>query len=78
MQAIVGDPKEVMRQNLTFLRSYAKRTIVDGDTELAPIEDVKETLMAELRAIGRSFALTDRDMAVLLFQGIFTPQRSTY
>jgi hypothetical protein len=65
------DPKEVMRQNLTFLRAYARRVIVEGDDALTPIEDVKDVLAQELIKLGRSFNLTDRDLAMMMFQGIW-------
>ncbi|HLF05148.1 MAG TPA: hypothetical protein VI855_08025 [Dehalococcoidia bacterium] len=65
------DPKEVIRQNLTFLRAYARRVIVEGDDALTPIEDVKDVLAQEFVTLGRSFQLTDRDLALLIFHGIW-------
>ncbi len=69
------DPKEVMRQNLTFLRAYARRVVVEGDDALTPIEDVKDVLAQEFITLGRSFLLTDRDLTLLMFRGIWE-QRS--
>jgi hypothetical protein len=65
------DPKEIIQQNLTFLRAYARRVIVEGDDRLTPIEDVKQALAEEYMKLGRSYRLTDRDLAVLLFRGVW-------
>ena len=64
------DPKKVMRQNLAFLREYASRAILEGDTSLAPLEDVKDSMLRELWASGSAFCLTERDLAVLLYRGV--------
>jgi hypothetical protein len=64
------DPKEVMRENLKFLREYARRLLLEEDDSLSPIEDFKEVLMAEFLALGKSLKLTERDMTVLLFRGL--------
>jgi hypothetical protein len=64
------DPRKSMRQNLTFLREYAKRAIVEGDDSLTPLEDVKDALVQEVWKTGKSFNLTDRDVAMLLYKGV--------
>ncbi|MDA0733229.1 MAG: hypothetical protein O2909_05315 [Chloroflexi bacterium] len=64
------DPRKAMRQNLTFLREYAKRVIVEGDDSLTPLEDVKDALMQEVRKNGKGFNLTDRDVVMLLYKGV--------
>jgi hypothetical protein len=64
------DPSQSLRQNLNFLREYAKRVIVDGDDSLTPLEDVKDALVQEVWKTGKSFKLTDRDVAMLLYKGI--------
>ena len=53
------DPRKTMRQNLTFLREYAKRVIVEGDDSLTPLDDVKDALVQEVRKSGKSFNLAD-------------------
>jgi hypothetical protein len=45
--------------------------IVEGDDALTPIEDVKDVLAQEFIILGRSFQLTDRDLALLMFRGIW-------
>lgn len=64
------EPKKAMRQNLTFLREYAKRVIVDGDDSLTPLEDVKDALIQEVWKNGETFGLTQRDMVTLLYKGV--------
>jgi hypothetical protein len=66
----LADPKEVIRDNLKFLREYAKRLLIEEDDSLVPMEDFKDVLMQEFLVIGRYLQLTERDMAVLLFRGI--------
>ncbi|HZA24404.1 MAG TPA: hypothetical protein VFA32_17690 [Dehalococcoidia bacterium] len=66
----LADPKEVIRDNLKFLREYARRLLVEEDDSLVPIEDFKDVLMKEFLVIGRALKLTERDMAVLMFRGI--------
>ena len=71
------DPKKAMHQNLVFLREYARRVIVEEDTSLDLLEDVKTALVCELWDSSQAFELTERDMAVLLFKGIL-PQYPYY
>lgn len=66
----LADPKEVIRDNLKFLREYARRLLIEEDDSLLPIEDFKDVLMKEFLVVGKSLKLTERDMAVLLFRGI--------
>ena len=67
---ITADPKKVMRQNLAFLREYASRVILNDDTSLSPLENVKDSLIQEFWASGSAFRLTERDLAVLLYRGL--------
>ena len=69
-QELLADPKEVIRDNLKFLREYARRLLVEEDDSLVSLEDFKNVLMEEFLIIGKSLRLTERDMAVLLFRGI--------
>jgi hypothetical protein len=64
------DPKHAMRQNLRFLREYAKRVILEKDESLTALEDVKEALIEEVWRAGESFQLTERDVAILLYKGV--------
>ncbi len=64
------DPKDVIRENLKFLREYAKRLLAENDDSLVPIEDFKEVLMKEYLAVGASMGLTERDLMVLMFRNI--------
>ncbi len=64
------DPKKAMQQNLTFLREYAKRVIVEGDSSLTPLEDVKDALIQEVWKTGDTFNLTKRDVVILMYKGV--------
>jgi hypothetical protein len=66
----LADPKEVIRDNLKFLREYARRLLIEEDDSLVSLEDFKDVLMEEFLVIGKSLRLTERDMTVLLFRGI--------
>lgn len=68
------DPKQAMRQNMAFLREYARRVILEGDDTLTPLEDVKEALISEIWDLGKAFRLTERDLMVLLYRGMLVPQ----
>ena len=64
------DPKDVIRENLKFLREYARRLLAENDDSLVAIEDFKEVLMKEYLAVGGSMGLTERDLMVLVFKDI--------
>ena len=64
------EPKEVMRQNLGFLREYAKVLLVEQDETITALEDEKEETMEEYLRVGQSFRMTERDLAFHLFNGI--------
>lgn len=72
-----ADPKKAMHQNLVFLREYARRVIVEGDDSLSLLEDVKTALIDDMWEASKAFNLSERDMAVLLFKGLF-PQYPYY
>ena len=63
-------PQQYMLQNLTFLREYAKRVIVEGDSSLTPLEDVKDALIQEVWRTGDTFKLTKRDVVILMYKGV--------
>jgi hypothetical protein len=69
-EELLADPREVIRENLKFLREYARRLLLEEDDALVAIEDFKDALMQEFLAVGQSLQLTERDMMVLLFRGI--------
>ena len=64
------DLKHEMRQNLQFLREFARRAMVEGDTSLSALEDVKEAIVDEVWKAGAALGLTERDLVVLLYKGV--------
>jgi hypothetical protein len=69
-EELLADPKDVIRENLKFLREYARRLLLEEDDGLTVIEDFKDVLMHEFLAVGKPLKLTERDMMLLLFRGI--------
>jgi hypothetical protein len=69
-EELLADPKDVIRENLKFLREYARRLLLEEDDGLTVIEDFKDVLMQEFLAVGKPLKLTERDMMLLLFRGI--------
>ena len=67
-----ADPRQALRDNMVFLREYAKRIIVEKDESLTPLGDVKTALVQDVWNAGRSYGLTERDLVVLIYQGVFT------
>ncbi len=65
------NPKQALRDNMAFLREYAKRVIVEKDESLTPLGDVKTALVQDVWNAGRSYGLTERDLVVLIYQGVF-------
>jgi hypothetical protein len=63
-------PREILQENLVFLREYAKLLLLEEDESLTPIEDFKDVLMQEFLAMGTYLQLTERDMMVLVFKDI--------
>ncbi len=68
---VTADPKQALRDNMVFLREYAKRVIVEKDESLTPLGDVKTALVQDVWNAGRSYGLTERDLVVLIYQGVF-------
>ena len=69
---IQSNPQQALRDNMVFLREYAKRVIVEKDESLTPLGDVKTALFQDVWNAGRSYGLTERDLVVLIYQGVFT------
>ncbi len=68
---VQADPKQALRDNMVFPREYAKRVIVEKDESLTPRGDVKTALVQDVWNAGRSYGLTERDLVVLIYQGVF-------
>ncbi len=68
---VQANPKQALRDNMVFLREYAKRVIVEKDESLTPLGDVKTALVQDVWNAGRSYGLTERDLVVLIYQGVF-------
>ena len=67
----VRDPKELVAEHLATIRGYAERVLTGRESLDASEEADADTRMAEFLAIGSSFRLTEREMVVLLYAGLF-------
>jgi hypothetical protein len=64
------ESKRMLRQNIQFLREYAKWVVLEGNETLSSPESVKDVLMKEVWKTSHSFNLTERDVAILLYKGV--------
>ena len=71
--ASLGDDKKraIMSSHLAALRLYAKRVLLEEDFLSPDEEGDKELRFREFSAIGNSFEMTDKDVAALLYKGLF-------
>ncbi len=68
---VQADPKQALRDNMVFLREYANRVSVEKEESLTPLGDVKTAWVQDVWNAGRSYGLTERDLVVLIYQGVF-------
>ena len=69
------DPKELAAEHLTVLRKLAERVLLrDQALDESEQMDVRSR-MTELFAIGGSFKLTECELVLLLYKGLFVPPR---
>jgi hypothetical protein len=52
-EELLADPKEVIREDLKFLREYARRILLEEDDALVAIEDFKDILNAGVPGRGQ-------------------------
>ena len=65
------DPKELVSEHLATIRRYAERVLTRRESLDASEEADVDSCVAEFFAIGSSFSLTQREMVVLLYRGLF-------
>lgn len=71
MAAGTSDPKQRFSDYLTFLRKCAEQVVVQGVPLTGLQEDERETKFRDFADLGDSMKLTERDMVVLMFEGLF-------
>ena len=64
------ESKLMLRQNVQFLRKYAKMLVVEGAERLTSLEGAKDGLMKEVWEASRFYNLTERDVAILIYKGV--------
>ena len=65
------DPKSLVAEHLATIRGYAERVLTRRESLDASESADVDSRVAELFAIGSSFRLTEREMVVLLYRGLF-------
>ena len=70
------DPKKTAEEHVEKLRGYARKVLVHGEALSEEEEADRASRMLEFHAIGNSFKLTNREMAVVLYKGILTGKRA--
>ncbi len=70
------DPKKTVAEHLEMLRHYAQKVLLQGETLTEEETADRTRRMTEYQAIGNSFKLTNREMAVVLYKGILTGKRA--
>ena len=70
------DPKKTVAEHLEKLRHYAQKVLLLGETLTEEEAEDRTRRMLEFQAIGNSFKLTNREMAVVLYKGILTGKRA--
>lgn len=64
-------PNELMRKHVTVLRDYARRVFTDGSPLTVDEDRDRMRRIAEFRAIGTSFKLTEKEVVKLVLTGVF-------
>ncbi len=72
----VTDPKKTVAEHLEKLRHYAQKVLLLGETLNEEEAEDRTRRLREFQAIGSSFKLTNREMAVVLYKGILTGKRA--
>ena len=68
-------PRELVAEDLSILRDYAKQ-VFEGGASLSTVEEDDRTRrMHEYLAIGSSFKLTEHEMVIELYRGLLGPKR---
>ncbi|MFQ6026793.1 MAG: hypothetical protein ACE5Q6_04675 [Dehalococcoidia bacterium] len=66
-----ADSKEQVRYYQTVLREYAKWCLLRGYSFPPSRETHRVELVKEFFELGQTFKLTEREMVLLLFRGLF-------
>ena len=72
---VITDPRASVAQDISVLREYAGRAVVNGE-ELAPSEAAdKGRRMEEFLAVGSTFNLTFKEMVLQIYNGLDSEKR---
>ncbi len=64
------DPRELMAEHTSALRTLARRVLIGGETLAEAEEADRKTRMEALLELGRGFNLTDTEMVAQVYKDI--------
>lgn len=67
----IADPNELMAQHLAGLKSYARRVLLHEEVLTQHEEEDRQIRLREVMAIGNALGLTEREVALRLYQEVF-------
>ena len=67
----VRDPNQLMAQHQEALRKYTRRALKNGETLAYYEREDKALRLREFLAIGNTFGLSNKEMVVHLYRGLF-------
>ncbi len=70
-QSPVADPNELMAQHLAELKTYARRVLLHDEVLTQHEEDDRQKRLREVLAMGNALGLTEREVALRLYQEVF-------
>ena len=73
---VATNPKELFAEHLRVLRGYAKRVARQGEYLTGSEEQEVEERLREFFAVGGLLGLTNKEMVLLLYRGVWAEQRS--
>ena len=69
------DTKGLMAQHVASVKEYARRVVLQGESLALYEEDDRAYRMQEFVAAGSSFRLTEKEMVLLIYRGLFEVKR---
>lgn len=72
---VATNPKELFAEHLWVLRGYARRVASQGDSLTGGEEQEVKERLREFFAVGGILGLTDKEMVLLVYRGVWTVQR---
>ena len=72
---VVTNPKELFAEHLRVLRGYAKSVARQGESRTGSEEQEVKERLRDFFAVGCLLGLTDKEMVLLLYRGVWAGER---